>query len=69
MHLHEIVKIDAAAFSALDLAARRYGLDHETQTLDGSNRRLDPPDAGAEPGARRRRAGFEKGRLSAIGLV
>src|SRR3979490_883715 len=44
-------------------------LGHETQTIDRGDRRLDSPDAGPEPGARRRRAGFEEGRFSAAGLV
>src|SRR3954468_11728467 len=68
MHLHEIVKIDAAAFSALECRVR-YGRNDETQTFDRGDRRLDPPDAGPEPGARCRRAGFEESRLSAAGLV
>src|SRR6478752_8171351 len=45
------------------------GLNHETQTFDRGDRRLDPADAGPEPGARRRRAGPEEGGLSAAGLV
>src|SRR5262245_46418804 len=69
MHLHAIVKIDAGAFIRLHSAVTGYGIGHETQTIDRGDRRLDPPDAGAEPGAGRRRAGFEEGRLSAARLV
>src|ERR1700676_1006768 len=68
MHLHEIVKIDAAAFSALH-CCDIYEPRHETQTIDRGDRRLDSPDAGPEPGTRRRRAGFEEGRFPAAGLV
>src|SRR3954451_15209296 len=50
-------------------AGQIYGLGHETQPLDRGDRRLDSPDAGPEPGARRRRAGSEEGRLPAAGLV
>src|SRR6476661_3494604 len=46
-----------------------YGPTNETQTIERGDRRLDPPDAGPEPGAGRRRAGFEEGRISAAGLV
>src|ERR1700712_255834 len=46
-----------------------YGSTHETQTVDRGNRRLDPPDADPEPGARCRRAGSEEGRLPAARLV
>src|SRR3569623_1068626 len=42
---------------------------HETQTIDRGDFRLDPPDAGAEPRARLRRAGPEEGRFPAVGLV
>src|SRR5438445_5133530 len=120
MHMHEIVKIDAAAFSGLhwcpvsevrgaidanfgNIRGTRiktilvplidlkflyyfaagtagtsnrlhwpcdsYGLGHETQAIDRGDRRLDTPDAGAEPGAGRRRAGSEEGRLPAARLV
>src|SRR3954469_1388007 len=68
MHLHAIVKIDAAAFSAVQCSVT-YGPNHETQTIDRGDRRLDPPDAGPEPGAGCRRAGSEEGRLSPAGLV
>src|SRR5882757_4332709 len=69
MHLHEIVKIDAGAFSAVHSPVTAMDTSHETQTIDRGNRRLDPPDAGSEPGARCRRAGFEEGRLPAARLV
>src|SRR6267142_1624229 len=69
MHLHEIVKIDAGAFSAVHSRLTAMDVTHETQTIDRGDRRLDPPDAGAEPGARCRRAGPEESRLSAAGLV
>src|SRR6267154_4618420 len=42
---------------------------HETQTIDRGDGSLDPPDAGSGPGTRRRRAGSEKGRFPAAGLV
>src|ERR1700730_11674369 len=42
---------------------------HETQTIDRGDGSLDPPDAGSGPGTRRRRAGCEKGRVPAAGLV
>src|SRR6185369_16511922 len=68
MHPHQIVNIDAAASSGLDcLVIKEPG--HETQTIDRGDRRLDPPDASPEPGAGRRRAGPEEGRLSTAGLV
>src|ERR1700722_4911910 len=69
MHLHEIVKIDAAAFSAVDWSPTVYGLDDETQTIHRGDRRLDSPDANPEPGARCGRTGVEKGRLPAARLV
>src|ERR1700744_2713758 len=69
MHLHEIVKIDAAAFSAVGCSLTVYGSDDETQTIHRGDRRLDSPDANPEPGARYGRAGVEKGRLPAARLV
>src|ERR1700730_10267834 len=69
MHLHEIAKIDASALSAVHSSRHIYGPGHETQTIDRGDRRLDSPDAGPEPGTRRRRAGFEEGRFPAAGLV
>src|SRR5436309_2602858 len=73
MRLHEIVKIDATAFSAVQCSITVIpsycGPGHETQTIDRGDRRLDSSDAGPEPGARRRRAGSEEGRLPAAGLV
>src|SRR5215468_11706058 len=49
--------------------ANRYGPTDEAQTIDRGDRRLDPPDAGAEPGAGRRRAGIEEGGFPAACLV
>src|ERR1700674_1859085 len=69
MHPHGIVKIDAAAFSAVQSSPSYCGPGHETQTIDRGDRRLDPPDADSEPGTRRRRAGFEEGRVPTAGLV
>src|SRR4051794_807538 len=67
MYVHIIVKIDAAAFSAVQCRAI-YGLGDETQTVR-SDRGLDPPDADPEPGTRCRRTRSEAGRLSATRLV
>src|SRR5438477_2797952 len=50
----------------------RHGYEpwsHEAQTIDRGDRRLDPPDAGPEPGAGLRRAGSQEGRFPAARLV
>src|SRR3954471_7282578 len=59
------MQLHLVRYSAPDIC----GLNHETQTFDRGDRRLDPPDAGPEPGTGRRRAGSEEGRLSAARLV
>src|SRR5690242_8720304 len=69
MQLHPIVKIDAAAFIALEYGPPTYGLLDEAQTIQRSNRCLDPLDAGSGQGAGLCRAGSEEGRLSTAGMV
>src|SRR3954469_4756123 len=68
MHLHAIVKIDAAAFIALECRPAIWTAD-ETQTIQRGNRRLDPLDAGPGQGFGLRRAGPEEGGLPAAGVV
>src|SRR3954468_14423980 len=63
MQLH-LVRYTGGGRDGLEL-----GLGDETQTIQRSDSRLDPPDEGSEPGARLRRAGFEESRLSAAGMV